>query len=420
MKKRQLLLVSFIEPWSLASGVGAPSLYETLKGYVEAGWRVTFVTSEKRHLQGGGHEENIDTGLPSIDVIRFRIPEIQRIVGTRLQAKLERVLLFRRGARRVIASLLKERRFDLVYAYEEAAVAAVSSVAKQPGFHTPTLHRFQGTILGARYVDWLFCLRKYETWSALRARADLYVMTNDGTFGDRALKYWNRDVDDSNLMFVRNGIDKTFSHVSVARSAVLARYGLSTEGLYLLTVSRLTQWKRVDRALRAVAALTDKWPGLQLIICGDGEARESLEGLAETLGLVGIVHFVGAQPRRQVAELINSCDIFLSLYDISNCGNPLFEAMLCGRPLVTLDNGTTGDVVKDGVNGRLLEVSDDDAEMDTRISAAIESLLGDQDQRESIGSGASDWARQNLKSWQERMHDELKWVEAHIDNGHEA
>jgi glycosyltransferase involved in cell wall biosynthesis len=420
VKKRHLLLVSFIEPWSLASGVGAPSLYETLKGYVEAGWKITFVTSEKRRLQGGGHEQNIDTGLPSIEVIRFSIPVIQDIVGARLQAKLERVLLFRRGARQVLADLLGERQFDLVYAYEEAAVAAVSSLAKQPGFNTPTLHRFQGTILGARYTDWLHCLRKYETWSALRARADLYVMTNDGTFGDRALKYWNNDVNDSNLMFVRNGIDTTFSHVSIARSAVLAEYGLPAEGLYLLTVSRLTRWKRVDRAMRAVGALTDKWPGLQLIVCGDGEARAQLEDLAGSLGLRDRVHFVGAQPRPRVAELINSCDIFLSLYDISNCGNPLFEAMLCGRSLITLDNGTTGDVIRDGVNGRLLEVTDDEAEMDARISAAIDSLLEDRDRRESLGSGASDWARQNLKSWQERMHDELKWVEAHINSGPEA
>ena len=411
--ERRLLLVSFLEPWSIGKNVGAPILFETVKGYIEAGWSVTFLTSDKRFLSGGSHEENIDIGIPSVEVIRIRIPAWQKFVGTRIQAKLERVFLFARFARKAVLALLRERSFDLIYAYEEAAVAAVSSI--HAGQKPPVVHRFQGTILGGKFRNRLHCLRKYETWSALRARADMYIMTNDGTFGDLALKYWNGDVNDTNLLFIRNGIDTDIASLRRDRLAVLPDYGVSPGDRFLLTVSRLAHWKRVDRAIHVTSHLASRWTDLQLVVCGDGESRADLESLACQLNIADRVHFVGAQPRQKVAELMNVCDVFLSLYDISNCGNPLFEAMLCGRPVVTLDNGSTGQVVDDGVNGRLLPVIDDDAAILSGVFLAVDELLADQELRTKLGDGARQWAARNLATWEDRMGQEISWVEEHIE-----
>jgi glycosyltransferase involved in cell wall biosynthesis len=407
---RTMVLVSFLEPWSMGAGMGAPSLHETLVGYVAAGWHIHYVTAAKRALgAGGSHGADVDVAIPGVTVHRFGLPTPLLGLGTRVQAKADRLYLFPTHAARAVAPLLDRLRPDLLYAYEEGAVLAVHRLRREGRVRVPVLHRFQGTILGEAYAHWPTVLRKTESWLALTMPADLYVMTDDGTRGDRALRHWNRDVRDDNLLFVRNGIDRSIGDLVVDREAVWRSHGLDPSRRLLLMVSRLAHWKRLDRGIDLLAALQHRLPDVDLVIAGDGEARGELEARARQAGIAARVHFLGAQPRAEVARLMRSCDVFLSLYDISNCGNPLFEALLAGRAVVTLDNGGTADVITDGDNGRLLQPDDR-----AGLEAAVTSLCVDDHERARLGEGAVRWARTHLQTWQERMTTEVRFVEAFL------
>ncbi|HLS80644.1 MAG TPA: glycosyltransferase family 4 protein, partial [Steroidobacter sp.] len=353
LRGKTVIFVSLLEPWSVASEVGAPSFYETLKGYIRAGARVHYITSVKDGVSEDAHAREIPAGLPELIVHRFRIPRL--LVGRRLQSKAVRLVQFPLLAARQIQSVAQEHGADLVYAYESSAVLAAEWLRRRDVLPAPYIARYQGTILGARYDERWYAVRKLESLLSLQARASAYVMTDDGTLGDQALRYWNDNITDENLLFMRNGIDLSIGDLRVDRAKELASRGLDPGDTYLLTVCRLIEWKRVDRAIRVVAALKSRFPRLRLLVCGDGPARSSLERLAADCDVQAQVRFLGGQSRADVGVLMHCADIFLSLYDVSNCGNPLFEALLAGKPLITLNNGATASVIQDGVNGRIID-----------------------------------------------------------------
>lgn len=408
-EKKILLLVSFLEPWSMGSGMGAPSLFETMRGYVAAGWHVHYITASKRALGGGSHEHDINIEFDGVTVHRFDLPAPLHRLGARLQGKFDRVYLYPKYAALAVQGLLKTINPKLIYAYEEGAVLALDRVQRSQSLPCPLVHRFQGTILGSQFNYWPTRIRKFETWRALTKRADMYIMTDDGTMGDRALSAINTHVNSNNLYFKRNGIDLGIADSSLDRQSALGRFDITPDQFSLLMVSRLAGWKRVDRGIDLIAALKNKHPNLRLIIVGDGECREQLESRSRSLGLDEEIRFLGSQSRPTVAMLMNLCDAFLSLYDVSNCGNPLFEALLCGRPIITLNNGTTSEVIKHRSNGILVEPDDNDS-----LKHAISELVDVPELAAELSGGALSWAAENLQSWEARLQSEVDWVDSNI------
>ncbi len=408
-EKKILLLISFLEPWSMGQNSGAPSLYQTIRGFAENGWQVHYLTAQKNSLSGGSHEQEISIDIAGVSVHRFKFPMRFNVFGARIQSKLNRLYFFPKYAAESSYQLMRDINPTLIYAYEEGAVLALNRLKRSHVLSCPVLHRFQGTILGAAYKNMLTITRKIESWLALRALADLYVMTDDGTLGDKALAHWNFNVSSDNLLFIRNGLDLSLNDDAEDRGHALGMCADNTDSPILLMVSRLAGWKRVDRGIDLVAELKADYPNTKLIIAGDGEFRTQLKDLANQKGVGENVFFAGSLPRSQVFSLMQSCDIFLSLYDVSNCGNPLFEALLNGIPIITLDNGSTSEVIKDRVNGLLLQPDDRKG-----LLSATRELYENKELRQKFSRRGAAWVKRNMLSWDERMQKELRWVESRI------
>src|SRR5262249_26528597 len=75
------------------------------------------------------------------------------------------------------------------------------------------------------------------------------------------------------------------------------------ERLKVLFIGRLTAIKGADLLIRAAAEL----PCIDLTIAGDGEARDSLRRLAESLEVT--VQFTGYVDRAEKRVLIEDCDV---------------------------------------------------------------------------------------------------------------
>ncbi len=411
--KRKIVLLSFLEPWSMGYGIGAPSLYETLKGYARAGWQVEYITFEKRHVLGGAHEKNVPINIPGVTVHRFTIPTpFIKILGARFQAKADRLFLFTLFALRKVVEIIRITKPNVIYAYEASGIITalvLRLIFRQPKFLY--INRIQGvSVLGESYQRLPFMVRKLETLLSLYLKADLYIMTNDGTKGDDVWTYWNNSITVNNLLFIRNGIDKDIYIPDMNRSEVLTQAGLDPDCLYLVMVSRLDPIKRIERGLFLLKYIVDLKPNVRLLILGDGEDKLRLENIADELGITKQIEFLGALSRPVVANIMNIADIFLSLYDFSNCGNPLFEALLCGRPIVTLANGATPDVITDSINGRLLHPDDV-----VGLRCAVLELIVDSKARLQISVGARNWAEANMYSWEQRLRREINWVEKKLN-----
>lgn len=75
---------------------------------------------------------------------------------------------------------------------------------------------------------------------------------------------------------------------------------------------------------------------------GGRPERECLDYLAHEMEVAPYVRFEGAVLHDQVTKYLDVVNIFLSFYNLSNVGNPLLEAMMAGKCIITLNNGDTG------------------------------------------------------------------------------
>jgi 1,2-diacylglycerol 3-alpha-glucosyltransferase len=123
-------------------------------------------------------------------------------------------------------------------------------------------------------------------------------------------------------------------------------------------VGRLAAEKNLDFLLGALAAALEHCPNGQVLIVGDGPVREQLQTLAVELGIADRVRFTGALAGQELADAYRSLDVFAFSSHSETQGMVLAEAMAAGVPVVALDAAGAREIVRDGVNGRLVASPD--------------------------------------------------------------
>ena len=408
----RILMISALEVWALSGQGGAPSLYKTLEGYSRRGHTIDFISSRI----GANHHHGAPVQKPpGIEGVRFHLFSLPSLAQSRLpmpalarkaDQKLRFAAIFPVLAARQAERLFNENAYDLLYGYEVHGVLAQRRVRRRHPL--PLVTRFQGSVMHPYLRRPHSLMRKYEEVLALKTPADLYIMTDDGTQGDEVLQRLN-PASAGKVQFWRNGIDLGAVRAPGPQETIAARekLGLVREDFVLATATRLARWKRVDRAVDAVALLRREGVPARLLVVGDGEERTNLQDQARALGLGDCVTFVGAVPQQEVQNYLWAADVFLSVNELSNVGNPLLEAMLAGRCVLTIDEGDTHDLVRDGATGVLLPKGDPEA-----IASALKSLAGDPTRRRRLGAAAQRMAQRAFWSWEERLDAEVDEVEA--------
>ena len=151
-------------------------------------------------------------------------------------------------------------------------------------------------------------------------------------------------------------------------------------GATLAFAGRLTAQKSLGRALEAVAAAD----GVRLVIAGDGPDREVLERQAGELGISERVWFLDAQPRRRVVELFRAADAAILTSSWENFPHTVVEALAVGTPVLAMEAGGVGEVVRDGVNGLLVPAGDT-----AGLAEAVRRYFADDALRERLRAAAA-------------------------------
>lgn len=137
----------------------------------------------------------------------------------------------------------------------------------------------------------------------------------------------------------------------------------------VLFVGRLVEIKGVSYLIEAMQEVDAK-----LIIVGDGPMKDSL--MSQARGLGDRVSFLGAKNHEDLKTIYASADIFVAPSVTGKDGGQegfglvMLEAMASGLPVVASNSGGIPDLVKDGVNGLLVEERDAKG-----ISQAINKIL---------------------------------------------
>jgi glycosyltransferase involved in cell wall biosynthesis len=165
------------------------------------------------------------------------------------------------------------------------------------------------------------------------------------------------------------------------RQLVRSALGLPPQAILIGTIGRLTRQKGYSVLLQAASAVLKEIPDAHVVIVGEGELRDSLESLAEQLGVGHAVHLLGA--RHDIEELLAATDLFVSSSLWEGLPTVILEAMASGVPVVATDVSGTRELVRDGVTGRLVPAGEA-----APLAQAIVNTLQDLEQMQEMVNGA--------------------------------
>lgn len=124
----------------------------------------------------------------------------------------------------------------------------------------------------------------------------------------------------------------------------------------IVTMGRLTDQKNHEMLIRSFSDFLKDYPDYTLSIYGEGELQISLEQLIEELNLRGSVFLEGnvQDVHRQIAD----AEIFVLSSNYEGMSNALLECMIMGIACISTACEGSTDVIRDGENGLLIEIGD--------------------------------------------------------------
>ncbi|MDO8750282.1 MAG: glycosyltransferase family 4 protein [Dehalococcoidia bacterium] len=427
---------------------GNQVLYQTVRGYVTAGFDVTFVTNQKDDPNVASAEELFGPDARYVDICRFPITFHtwrQRLIGKGWIRRFQKLLgvlkghaekeelfppaleavvpfasgfgdtpeilsrlgtdLFERYAYRACMKIAQARPIHIVYGFETMAMPTAQRIAARLG--VPLCGRFQGSFLKHALDDGT-AEKLYPLYvKGTAVKADLCIMSNDGTKGEEVLLRLGHPPE--RILFLLDGVRKDIYRPEMDPAAVWAEYGIPAKEStrIILTLSKLSPWKRLDRVIGAMPAILREVPDAYLVITHRGTLRTQLEQYANELGVANRVIFTGPIPHTQVYRLLNACDLHVHCSDHASLSNTVMEALVCGKPVVSINDGSLDGIVTHGYNGLLANLRG----IREELPAHVITLLEDDAQRSEMGRNARRFAEANLLTWEERMAIETSRVE---------
>lgn len=165
-------------------------------------------------------------------------------------------------------------------------------------------------------------------------------------------------MDADRVVTIPNGIESVVGDRSFLdlRQAANVGPGVPVVGF----VGRLCPGKGVEMLLEAAALLQPRWPDFRLFILGDGPGINGyvrgLRQMSVRLGLAENVHFFGYVDK--AAAACSAFDVQVVCSQAEPFGLVTVEAMAQGLPVAVTNSGGSPEIVRDGVEGFLVEPDD--------------------------------------------------------------
>ena len=268
-----------------------------------------------------------------------------------------------------LRALVRQERYDVIHTHAPMPAVVARLVAGRGSVLVHTEHN-----VWERY-------RPLTRWAnALTYRRNRRVIAVSESVAASARRRGGRPP----VEVVIHGIDARATR-SEDRTGARARLGLLPEGLVVMTVGNLTVKKAHSTLLDAFVVVRARRGDARLVIVGDGPLRGELEQRVVDLGLVGAALLCGS--RDDVADLLPAADVFVLSSVHEGLPIALVEALASGLPCVATAVGGVPEVIRDGIEGFLVEPGDV-----AGLAAAIEKLLGDAELRRNVGARARERA----------------------------
>jgi glycosyltransferase involved in cell wall biosynthesis len=149
----------------------------------------------------------------------------------------------------------------------------------------------------------------------------------------------------------------------------------------VIAVGRLMPPKRFDELIRIVAEVRRDHPTLELVICGEGYEKTTLQQVVADLDASSWVRLAGRVSDDELLELYQQAWVVASASIAEGWGLTMSEAAACGTPAVASRIAGHVDSVADGESGLLGASS-------RELVGHLDAVLRDAELRERLSEGA--------------------------------
>lgn len=153
--------------------------------------------------------------------------------------------------------------------------------------------------------------------------------------------------------------------------AVRARFGIPADAFLVGHTGRLAPEKNLSFLAAAIAQFLTANERAHFLVAGAGPSTLDIQAIFERYGMAERLHVAGVMAPKALVNAYAAMDVFAFASHTETQGMVLTEAMAAGVPVVAVDASGVREVVRDGVNGRLLP-QDDLASFDAALSWVAE------------------------------------------------
>jgi glycosyltransferase involved in cell wall biosynthesis len=255
-----------------------------------------------------------------------------------------------------LAEVIRRERPQILHTHTAKAGTVGRIAAMLAGEARPPIvvHTFHGHVLRGYFNPaTTFAFRSLET---MLARVTTKLIAVSPEVRDDLVRLGVAPPDKFAVIRLGIELDERVGLAHAARQSLRSSLGIPPDAFLVGWVGRMTAVKRTDDVLAAFLGLLDSGVDAWLCLVGDGPDRPQLERLAHELGIVRRCLFVGYQD--DVAPYYDAIDALL--LPSANEGTPVsvIEALAAERPAVATRVGGVPDVVRDGIDGYLVDVGD--------------------------------------------------------------
>ncbi len=287
---------------------------------------------------------------------------------------------------RLVISLVRifsREKFDIVHTHNEAAhfyAGLAARLSRVPCLITTehSRHYIDDAHMRRRLQKFLMS-RITDRWVTVSEELARVSVERDGL----ALK---------KLSVIPNGIDvERFMKPDSADDKLYAlrrEIGVPEKAKIVIMVARLHPLKNHEMLIQAMAEIKDQNDNVHVILAGDGEMRDQLVRLTQSLGLGSIVHFLGY--KQDVRTHLWLSDVFVLCSKTEGMPLSLLEAMAARVPLIITRTANKAELITDGVNGKV-------AESDVKaLASALSDALRDPDKSRKMSENGFEFVREHF------------------------
>jgi glycosyltransferase involved in cell wall biosynthesis len=340
-----------------------PRVYNEARALVQAGYKVTVIAWDRekqnppRELQDG------------IEVIRLRTRLLPKrySFGSPFWVGFNSLLWQQQAYRRALA-LNKETPVDVIHCHDFDTLRIGVRLTRKLGIPLVyDAHEIYGYMMVRLFPRWIASIF-LRLEKRLIKKADTIITVNEPCKG-----------------YFRDVTDKPISIIMNCKQLLTLKYEPvdNKDNFTVIYIGGLAK----QRFILELANVVSELPDVNCIIAGMGQP-DYVQALREKCTKAPNITFLGKVPFKEVLTLTSKADVILCMFDPDDPNNrvgmpnKLFEAMVCGRPIICTKGTYSGEITEQEEVGLTVEYSKE------ALKEAIIKLRDNPQLREELGRNA--------------------------------